>query len=164
MSLDDNDELQYDDLSFYQQLTTKFGPGFKDATKNCSIIVVPRIEVGDYSLSREVFESHIFLPSPLYRKKHVSLNGWYEIEIDTNNTLRISYKDKGVGSRITKILGQEEIHSSSRPNSYSIIIVDQPLVDISKQKRAPLSRVPSFVSYRILERNIFLKSIFLADN
>ena len=129
MSSSDTPEVE--DLVFYQQLITNYSDLYLKAQEICSIIVIPQYLSNTSLLTRDVFESHLFRPSPCYLRKHVSCNDKYEIEFDNNRTIRIFYKKEGAGEKRIKILSQEDVRDSIRRRAYSILIVEQPLVDLN---------------------------------
>ena len=125
------DTPELDELPFYQQLTLNFPDLYTKAQEICSIIVIPQYISNCSLLTRDIFESHLYRPSPFYLRKHVSLNEKYEIEFDTNRTIRIFHKKEGLGEKRVKILSQEDVHDSIRQHTYNILIIEQPLVDIN---------------------------------
>jgi hypothetical protein len=126
-----SDTPEVEDLVFYQQLITSYSDLYLKAQEICSIIVIPQYLSNTSLLTRDVFESHLFRPSPCYLRKHVSCNDKYEIEFDNNRTIRIFYKKEGAGEKRIKILSQEDVRDSIRRRAYSILIVEQPLVDLN---------------------------------
>ncbi|CAF4050992.1 unnamed protein product [Rotaria sordida] len=129
MASSDTPELE--DLPFYQLLTSNFNDLYLKAQEACSIIVIPQHLLNNSTLTRDIFESHLFRPSPCYLRKHVSWNDKYEIEFDNNRTIRFFYKKGGAGEKHVKILSQEDVRDSIRKRSYSILIIEQPLIDIN---------------------------------
>lgn len=130
-----SDVPEVEDLAFYQQLTSSFSDLYSRAQETCSVIVIPA-HLNTVLLKRDAFESHLFRPSPMYLRKHVSWNDKYEIEFDANRTIRLFYKKEGVGEKRVKILSQEDVRDSVRHRAYSILVVEQPLVDISGLENA----------------------------
>lgn len=128
MALPDTPELE--DLLFYQQLISNFSDFYTKAQESCSVIVIPQ-HFNAVLLKRDAFESHIFRPSPMYLRKHVSWNDKYELEFDTNRTIRFFYKKEGAGEKRIKILSQEDVRDSIRQRAYCILIIEQPLVDLN---------------------------------
>ncbi|CAF1281038.1 unnamed protein product [Rotaria sp. Silwood1] len=129
-SMASSDIPDLEELRFYQLLTSNFNDLYIKAQDICSIIVIPQYVSNTSSLPRDLFESHLFRPSPFYLRKHVSWNDKYEIEFDNNRTIRFLYKKGGVGEKRVKILSQEDVRDSVRQRSYSILIIEQPLIDI----------------------------------
>lgn len=125
---------ELEDLLFYQQLTSNFNDLYGKAQELCSILVIPQHLSNASFLTRDMVESHLFRPSPCYLRKHVSLNEKYEIELDTNRTIRFFYKKEGAGEKRVKVLSQEDVLDSTRKRSYSILIIEQPLIDINAVK------------------------------
>lgn len=123
------DVPELEDIVFYQQLTTVYSDSYLKAQETCSIIVIPHNSPPASMLTRDIIESHLFRPSPMYIRKHVSCNDKYEIEFDNNRTIRIFYKKEGVGERRVKILSQEDVRDSARQRTYSILIVEQPIIE-----------------------------------
>ncbi|CAF2530236.1 unnamed protein product [Rotaria sp. Silwood2] len=134
MASSDTPELE--DLPFYQLLTSNFNDLYIKAQDTCSIIVIPQYLSTTSLLTRDIFESHLFRPSPCYLRKHVSWNDKYEIEFDNNRTIRFFYKKGGAGEKRVKILSQEDVRDSIRQRSYSILIIEQPLIDINVVKNS----------------------------
>ena len=131
MASEDISELE--ELLFYQQLITNFSDLYTKAQDICSIIVVPQYLLNSL-LTRDIFESHLFRPSPCYLRKHISWNDKYEIELESNRMIRIFNRKEGAGEKRIKILSQEDIHDSFRKRSYSVLIVEQPLIEINGMK------------------------------
>jgi hypothetical protein len=129
MASSDTPELE--DLLFYQQLTSNFPDLYTKAQHECSIIVIPQDLANSSLLTRDAFESHLFRPSPFYLRKHVSWNDKYEIELDNNRTIRLFYKKEGAGEKRVKIVSQEDVRDSIRQRSYTILIIEQPLIDVN---------------------------------
>jgi hypothetical protein len=124
-----SDTPEVEDLLFYQQLISNHSDLYTKAQDSCSIIVIPQ-HLSNFSLlTRDSFESHVFRPSPCYIGKHVSWNDKHEIEYDTNDTIRIFYKKEGAGEKRVRILSQEDVRNSQRKRTYTILIVEQPLID-----------------------------------
>ncbi|UJR34109.1 hypothetical protein I4U23_021516 [Adineta vaga] len=144
MAQQDIPELE--DLLFYQQLTSNFSDLYTKVQEACSIVVIPQY-LNTVILKRDAFESHIFRPSPMYLRKHVSLNDKYEIEFDNNRTIRFFYKKEGVGEKRIKILSQEDVRDSIRQRAYSILIIEQPLIDLNG-----LEHVPNTTSFKTIIR------------
>ena len=94
------DTLELEELVFYQQLTSNFHDLYARAQQSCSILVIPQHLSITSSLTRDIFESHVFRPSPCYLRKHVSWNDKYEIEFDTNAAVLINKSGEPVGTRI----------------------------------------------------------------
>ncbi|CAF2078026.1 unnamed protein product [Rotaria magnacalcarata] len=131
------DTLELEELVFYQQLISNFHDLYTRAQQLCSILVIPQRLSTTSSLTRDIFESHVFRPSPCYLRKHVSWNDKYEIELDTNRAIRFFYKKDGAGEKRVKILSQEDVRDSIRQRSYSILIIEQPLIDTNAIKNLP---------------------------
>jgi hypothetical protein len=129
MSSFDTPDLE--ELSFYRQLVSNHSDLYQKVQISCSIIVIPQNLSHASLLARDVFESHIFRPSPFFKGKHVSWNELYELEFDANGYIRVVHKKKGVGERLFRIISQEDVRHSQRQHNYSILIVAQPLVDIN---------------------------------
>jgi len=124
-----SDTPEVEDLPFYQQLTSNYSDLFAKAQDICSIIIIPQHLSNSFVLTRDAFESHLFRPSPCYIRKHVSWNEKYEIELDNNHTIRIFYKKEGAGEKRVKVLSQEDVRDSVRQRNYSLLIVEQPIID-----------------------------------
>ena len=135
MTAPDIPELE--DLYFYQKLTSSFSDVYTRATDVCSIIVIPLNIPNASSLTRDIIESHLFRPSPCFVRKHISCNEKYEIELDSNRTLKVFLKKDGAGEKRVKVLSQEDVRNSVQNRSYSILIVEQPLVDMNGTRAAP---------------------------
>jgi len=160
------DTLEAEDLPFYQQLTSNYSDLFAKAQDICSIIVIPQHLSNSSLLTRDVFESHLFRPSPCYIRKHVSWNEKYEIELDNNRTIRLFYKKEGAGEKRIKVLSQEDVRDSSRQRSYSVLIVEQPLIDTVGIKNSPngsakkLANKPSLPPVKFSLKMIYLSYKF----
>ena len=137
-SMSTSDTPEIEDLLFYQQLTTTYSELYNKAQDVCSIIIVPLHIANPSFLSRDVFESHLFRPSPCYLRKHVSWNDKYEVEFDSNRTIKIFYKKEGVGEKRIKILSQEDVRDSIRQRAYSILVVEQPIIDLNGTKNSSI--------------------------
>jgi hypothetical protein len=131
-----SDTLELEELLFYQQLISNYSELYSKAQDVCSIIVIPQHLSNPSLLTRDIFESHLFRPSPCYIRKHVSWNDKYEIELDTNRTIRVFHKKEGAGEKRIKILSQEDFRDSIRQRAYRILIVEQPLVDLNGMKNS----------------------------
>ena len=144
MSSADTPDLE--DLLFYQQLTSNFADLYDQAQESCSFMVIPlNVSYGSL-LTRDTVASHLFRPSPLYTGKHVSLNDRCELEFDDNRAIRVSYKKKGAGEKLFKIVSQEDVRYSQRQRNYSFLVVEQPLIDINAFKSPHgnlIARTPS---------------------
>lgn len=130
-----SDTPEIDELLFYQYLTTNFTDLYLTAQEACSIMIIPQYVINPSIITRDVIESHLFHPSPLFIQKHISLNEKYEIEFDSNRTIRVLNKKDNSNEKRIKILGQEDVRDSIRQRSYSILIVEQLIIDISKSKQ-----------------------------
>lgn len=135
MATPDIPELE--DIYFYQKLTSSFSEIYGKAKDICSIIVIPLHIPITSTFTRDIIESHLFIPSPCFIRKHTSFNEKYDIELDNNNILKVFQKKDGVGEKRIKILGKEDVRNSVQNRSYSILIVEQPLVDIPVSRTAP---------------------------
>lgn len=141
-----SDTPDIEDLLFYRQLVNDYSDLYSKAHEKCSMMIIPQTLPDSSKLSRDVFEAHLFAPSPLYKGKHASFNDQYEIELENHRTIRVTQKKRGAGERSIKILGQEDVHSSQSRRSYTILIIDQPLVDPTRLRSSlngQLTRVPS---------------------
>ena len=132
-----SDTPDIEELLFYQQLTSNHPDLYAKAQDLCSIIVIPQHLSHASILTRDAFESHLFRPSPCYIRKHVSWNEKYEIELDSNRTIRITYKKAGAGEKLIKVLSHEDVRNSLQQRTYSILIVEQPLVDTNGMRNGP---------------------------
>lgn len=128
---------EVEELYFYQKLTSSFSDVYARAKDICSIIIIPLNVPNATSLTRDIIESHLFRPSPCFVRKHVSCNEKYEIELDNNRTLKVFLKKDGAGEKRVKVLGQEDVRNSVQNRSYSILIIEQPLVDMNGARAAP---------------------------
>jgi len=140
------DTPDFEDLVFYRQLIEDQTDLYSKAHQTCSFMIIPQNLPSSGKLVRDVFESHLFAPSPLYKNKHASLNDKYEIELENNQAFRLTNRRRGAGERSIKILSQEIISSSQNRRSYTIIVIDQPLVELATVRSSlagRLSRVPS---------------------
>ncbi|CAF1098503.1 unnamed protein product [Adineta steineri] len=126
-----SDSIELEELQFYKLLTSNFSDLYTKAQSTCSIIVIPQQLSYLFPLKRDIFESHVYRPSPMYVRKHVSWNDKYEIEFDNNRTIRFFYKKDGVGEKRIKVLSQEDVRDTIRKSAYSILIIEQPLIDIT---------------------------------
>ena len=140
-----SDTPELDDIPFYKELTSSYWDLYSKAQETCSIIVIPQHVTNPSSLSREIFESHLYRPSPFYLRKHISLNEKYEIEYDNSRTLKVVYKKENFGEKCIKVISKEDFRDSVRQRTCSILIVDQPIVDInvSKSSQNGSGRKPS---------------------
>lgn len=164
-SMASSDIPELEDLLFYQQLTSNFSDLYTKAQNTCSIIVIPQYIANSSLLTRDAFESHLFRPSPMYLRKHVSWNDKYEIEFDTNRTIRVFYKKEGAGEKRVKILSQEDVRDSIRQRAYSILIIEQPLIDIHvikhSQNGSPLKPLTKSLTSPVSFNNSCISLIFL---
>lgn len=135
-SMASSDIPELEDLIFYQQLTTTYSDIYIKAQDTCSIMIIPQYLPNSSMLTRDIIESHLFRPSPCYIRKHVSCNDKYEIELDNNRTIKIFYKKEGVGEKRMKILSQEDVRDSGRQRAYSLLIVEQPIIDLISIKNS----------------------------
>ena len=69
-------------------------------------------------LTRDIVASHLFPPSPLFKGKHVSSNDKYEMEFDISRSIRVSYKMKGAGEKLFRIISQEDVRLTHRQRNY----------------------------------------------
>jgi hypothetical protein len=150
------DTPEVEELPFYQLLTSTYSDLYLRAQESCSIIVVPQYLLNTSLLTRDTFESHLYRPSPCYLRKHVSWNDKYEIEFDNNRTIKFFYTKGGAGDKRIKILSQEDVRDSIRKRAYSILIVEQPLIDLHTPKPVngstiPLTNKSSFPSVSLKE-------------
>ncbi|CAF4438201.1 unnamed protein product [Adineta steineri] len=122
-----SDSIELEELQFYKLLTSNFSDLYTKAQSTCSIIVIPQQLSYLFPLKRDIFESHVYRPSPMYVRKHVSWNDKYEIEFDNNRTIRFFYKKDGVGEKRIKVLSQEDVRDTIRKSAYSILIIEQVL-------------------------------------
>jgi len=136
------DTPELDELLFYQELTSSYSDLYTKAQETCSIIVIPQHLTNPSSLTRDIFESHLFRPSPCYLRKHISWNEKYEIEYDNSRILKVFYKKESVGEKRVKVIGKEDVRDTARQRAYSILIVDQPIVDINGARNG-LAKKPS---------------------
>ncbi|CAF0935056.1 unnamed protein product [Adineta ricciae] len=125
-----SDVPELEDLPFYQQLISNHSDFYAKVQGACSFIIIPQ-HLNAVLLKRDAFESHIFRPSPMYLRKHVSWNDKYEIEFDNNRAIRFFYKKQGAGEKRIKILSQEDVRDSARQRTYTILIIEQPLIDLN---------------------------------
>ena len=133
MASSDTPELE--EILFYQYLTTNFPDLYAKVQEICSIIIVPQHITNPSIITRDLVESHLFQPSLFFIQKHISLNEKYEIEFDSNRTIRVVEKKDNSNEKRIKILGQEDVRDSIRQRSYNILIVEQVIVDITKFKQ-----------------------------
>jgi hypothetical protein len=140
-----SDTPELDELIFYQELISSYSDLYTKAQESCSIIIIPQHLTNPSSLTRDIIESHLYRPSPCYLRKHLSWNEKYEIEYDNNRTLKVFYKKESVGEKCVKVISREDVRDSIRQRAYSILIVDQPIVDINTTRNSQngLGRRPS---------------------
>lgn len=120
-----------EDLLFYQQLTSNHADLYVQAQDSCSYMVIPLSVSYGSPLTRDIVASHLFRPSPLFKGKHVSLNDKCEMEFDIGRSIRVSYKTKGAGEKLFRIISQEDVRLTHRQRNYTLLIVEQPLIEMN---------------------------------
>ena len=146
MTSPDTDTPDIEDLFFYRQLREDYSDLYSKAHDCCSFMIIPQNLPSSAKLPRDVFESHLFSPSALYKGKHASFNDKHEIEMESGRAIRVTYKGRNAGERSIKVISQEDMYNSQRRRNYTILVVDRPLVELSNIRAVPnghLSRIPS---------------------